>query len=219
MTNIGNDWDKLLSDEAEKPYMRQLHDFLENEYRSFEIYPKKREIFNALSHTPYSDVKVVILGQDPYHEPNQAHGLSFSVKNGAPLPPSLENIYKEIHSCFGNPIPTSGDLTRLANQGVLLLNTVLTVRRGAAGSHRGHGWEQFTDFIISILNSREKPIVFMLWGADARKKKLLITNDRHLVLEAPHPSPLSAYRGFFGCKHFLTANQALVKWGEAIIEW
>ncbi|MBR4150556.1 MAG: uracil-DNA glycosylase, partial [Firmicutes bacterium] len=170
-------------------------------------------------HTAYSDVKVVILGQDPYHEPGQAHGMCFSVKPGVEVPPSLVNIYKEIHSDVGAPIPKDGYLVRWADQGVLLLNTVLTVRAHQANSHKGKGWEQFTDRVIELLNGREQPIVFMLWGANARAKKALITNPRHLVLEAPHPSPLSAYNGFFGCRHFSKCNAFLEKNGMKPVEW
>ena len=176
-------------------------------------------MFRALSLTPYHAVKVVIIGQDPYHGPGQAMGMSFSVREGIPLPPSLKNIYQEIETTTGRKQPQSGDLTRWAVQGVLLLNAVLTVRGGYAASHLGHGWERFTDRIISLLNNREEPIVFLLWGADARKKKLLITNPRHTVLEAAHPSPLSAYHGFFGCNHFNRANEILTQNGQTPIEW
>lgn len=225
MTNIGNDWDKLLSEETQKEYMKNLHNFLAVEYTEKTIYPPKSEIFTAFSLTPYNEVRVVILGQDPYHQPNQAHGLAFSVKEGNPPPPSLKNIYKEIYnsskieSTNGAKCPQSGDLTRLAKQGVLLLNTVLTVRDSQAGSHRNHGWEQFTDFVISLLNERENPIIFMLWGGDAKKKIPLITNCRHIILTAAHPSPLSAYNGFFGCDHFNKANAFLSEMGEKEIVW
>ena len=219
MVNIGNDWDALLAEEFKKDYYLKLREFLKSEYSTRVIYPNMYDIFNALKHTAYSDVKVVILGQDPYHEPGQAHGMCFSVKPGVEVPPSLVNIYKEIHSDVGAPIPKDGYLVRWADQGVLLLNTVLTVRAHQANSHKGKGWEQFTDRVIELLNSREQPIVFMLWGAKARAKKALITNPRHLVLEAPHPSPLSAYNGFFGCRHFSKCNAFLKKNGMKPVEW
>jgi uracil-DNA glycosylase len=219
MVNIGNDWDALLAEEFKKDYYLKLREFLKSEYSTRVIYPGMYDIFNALKHTAYKDVKVVILGQDPYHEPGQAHGMCFSVKPGVEVPPSLVNIYKEIHSDVGAPIPKDGYLVRWADQGVLLLNTVLTVRAHQANSHKGKGWEQFTDRVIELLNCREQPIVFMLWGANARAKKALITNQRHLVLEAPHPSPLSAYNGFFGCRHFSKCNAFLEKNGMKPVEW
>ena len=219
MVNIGNDWDALLSEEFEKPYYRQLREFLKSEYKSHEIYPDMYDIFNALKLTSYSGTKVLIVGQDPYHEPGQAHGLAFSVREGVQPPPSLINIYKEINSELGIPIPKSGDLTKWAKQGVLLLNTALTVRRGAANSHRGHGWEIFTDRIIELLSQREKPLVFILWGSNARAKTRLITNQRHLVLQSVHPSPLSASGGFFGCGHFRKCNEFLESVGETPIDW
>ncbi len=219
MVNIGNDWDALLAEEFKKDYYLKLREFLKSEYSTRVIYPSMYDIFNALKHTAYGDVKVVILGQDPYHEPGQAHGMCFSVKPGVEVPPSLVNIYKEIHSDVGAPIPKDGYLVRWADQGVLLLNTVLTVRAHQANSHKGKGWEQFTDRVIELLNGREQPIVFMLWGANARAKKALITNPRHLVLEAPHPSPLSAYNGFFGCRHFSKCNAFLEKNGMKPVEW
>jgi uracil-DNA glycosylase len=219
MVNIGNDWDALLAEEFKKDYYLKLREFLKSEYSTRVIYPGMYDIFNALKHTAYKDVKVVILGQDPYHEPGQAHGMCFSVKPGVEVPPSLVNIYKEIHSDVGAPIPADGYLVRWADQGVLLLNTVLTVRAHQANSHKGKGWEQFTDRVIELLNCREQPIVFMLWGANARAKKALITNPRHLVLEAPHPSPLSAYNGFFGCRHFSKCNAFLEKNGMKPVEW
>ena len=219
MTHLGNDWDALLKEETEQPYMEELRCFLREEYQNGPVYPPKRDMFRALSLTPYHAVKVVIIGQDPYHGPGQAMGMSFSVREGIPLPPSLKNIYQEIETTTGRKQPQSGDLTRWAVQGVLLLNAVLTVRGGCAASHRGHGWERFTDRIISLLNNREEPIVFLLWGADARKKKLLIANPRHTVLEAAHPSPLSAYHGFFGCNHFNRANEILTQNGQTPIEW
>lgn len=219
MTHLGNDWDGLLKEETEQPYMEELRRFLREEYQTGPVYPPKRDMFRALSLTPYHAVKVVIIGQDPYHGPGQAMGMSFSVRDGVPLPPSLRNIYREIEDTTGRKQPQSGDLTRWAVQGVLLLNAVLTVRGGCAASHRGYGWERFTDRIISLLNNREEPIVFLLWGADARKKKLLITNPHHTVLEAAHPSPLSAYHGFFGCNHFNRANDILKQNGQTPIEW
>ena len=197
MVNIGNEWDALLADEFKKDYYLRLRQFLKSEYSTREIYPAAENIFNALKNTSYSDVKAVLLGQDPYHEPGQAHGLCFSVQDGVEPPPSLKNIFAELNSDLGADIPKSGNLTKWAQHGVLLLNTVLTVRRGAANSHKGMGWEILTDKIISILNDREKPMVFLLWGSHANAKKPLITNSRHLILSTVHPSPLSAYRGFF----------------------
>lgn len=219
MVNIGNDWDELLAGEFEKPYYLALRGFLKSEYSGFTIYPDMYDIFNALKLTPYSDVKAVILGQDPYHEPKQAHGLAFSVQDGVEPPPSLKNIYKELNADLGLPVPTTGDLTCWAKQGVLLLNTSLTVRRGQANSHQGKGWEVFTDRVITLLNEREKPLVFILWGANARKKTALITNPRHLILTSAHPSPLSAYNGFFGCRHFSKCNKFLSENGISEIDW
>lgn len=219
MTNLGNEWDQLLAAETESDYMNELREFLREEYRTGRIYPPKRDMFRALKLTSYSDVKVVIIGQDPYHGAGQAMGMCFSVRDGVKIPPSLVNIYKEIERSTGRKQPESGDLTRWAQQGVLLLNAVLTVREGQAGSHRGRGWERFTDYIVSLLNKREKPIVFLLWGADAKKAQRLITNPRHTVLTAAHPSPLSAYNGFFGCDHFNLANAAIIKNGMMPIEW
>ena len=217
--NIGNDWDGLLSGEFEKPYYVQLREFLKAEYKGFTIYPDMYDIFNALKFTPYDKVKAVILGQDPYHEPGQAHGLAFSVRPGVEPPPSLKNIYKELNSDLGLPIPKTGDLTNWARQGVLLLNTSLTVRRGQANSHRGKGWEIFTDRVISLLNEREKPVVFILWGGNAKAKVPLITNPQHCILTAPHPSPLSAHYGFFGCRHFSKCNEFLESRGIGPIDW
>ncbi len=219
MTNLENDWDLLLKEETEQPYMEELRTFLRQEYRQYTIYPPKSDMFRALKLTPYADVKVVIIGQDPYHGAGQAMGMSFSVRDGMRVPPSLQNIYKEIEDTTGRKQPISGDLTRWAEQGVLLLNAVLTVRAGQAGSHRGHGWERFTDFIISLLDKRERPIVFLLWGADARRKRELIHNPVHTVLTAAHPSPFSAYNGFFGCDHFNKANAALEASGQAPVLW
>ena len=219
MVNIGNDWDALLRGEFEKPYYRELREFLKKEYNTQTIYPDMYDIFNALKLTAYQDVKAVILGQDPYHEPGQAHGLAFSVKPGVEPPPSLKNIYKELNSDLGLPIPEKGDLTKWAREGVLLLNTALTVRRGQANSHRGKGWEIFTDRVIALLNEREKPVVFILWGSNARAKKQLITGQQHYVLTSVHPSPLSASGGFFGCRHFSKCNEFLKSRGIAEINW
>lgn len=219
MVNIGNDWDALLAEEFKKDYYLQLRRFLIAEYTSRTIYPPMNDIFNALKATPYADVKAVILGQDPYHGAGQAHGMCFSVKKGTPPPPSLQNIFKEIQSELGLPIPNHGELTAWAKSGVLLLNTVLTVREGQANSHRGHGWEIFTDKVIELLNQRETPIVFLLWGGNARAKKKLVTNPKHLILECAHPSPLSAYNGFFGCGHFIKANEFLKSNGIEPIDW
>ena len=219
MVNIGNDWDELLSGEFDKPYYIQLRGFLKSEYKSFTIYPDMYDIFNALRFTPYSKVKAVILGQDPYHEPGQAHGLAFSVRPGVEPPPSLKNIYKELNSDLGIPIPQTGDLTNWARQGVLLLNTSLTVRQGQANSHKGKGWEIFTDRVITLLNEREKPTVFILWGGNAKAKVPLITNPQHCILTSPHPSPLSAHYGFFGCRHFSKCNAFLESKGIEPIDW
>lgn len=218
MVKIGNDWDEILAEEFEKEYYLKLREFLIQEYKTQKIYPSKYDIFHALELTPYAQVKVVILGQDPYHEPNQAHGLSFSVKKGVRKPPSLVNIFKELYSDLQIEPAKDGFLEPWAKQGVLLLNTVLTVREGQANSHKGKGWEQFTDKIIQLLNEREQPIVFILWGANARAKKKMITNQQHCILESPHPSPLSAHNGFWGCKHFSKTNDFLGKFGESI-EW
>ncbi|MBR1890814.1 MAG: uracil-DNA glycosylase [Clostridia bacterium] len=218
MIRITKNWANLLKDEFEKPYFQNLQDFLEKEYSRYEVYPKMENIFNALNATKFEDVKVVIIGQDPYHEPNQAHGLAFSVQDGAPLPPSLQNIYKEIEDDLNIKCNPSGDLTRWAKQGVLLLNTTLTVRRGQANSHSEKGWKDFTAKIISLLSKRESPLVFLLWGSHAQSFAPEIA-PWHLVLKAPHPSPLSAYRGFFGCKHFSKANAFLVKNNKTPIDW
>lgn len=219
MQKIGNNWDELLKDEFRQEYYLRLREFLKHEYASGTVYPNMYNIFNALKITDYDAVKAVILGQDPYHGEGQAHGLSFSVQNGVALPPSLQNIYKELQTDLGIPPAKTGDLTPWAKQGVLLLNTVLTVRGGIANSHKGKGWEEFTDRIITLLNEREKPMVFLLWGANARAKKALISNPSHLVLEAAHPSPLSAYNGFFGCRHFSKTNDFLVRTGQEPINW
>ena len=219
MVNIGNEWDELLADEFQKDYYKELRQFLISEYRTRKIYPPMDDIFNALKYTSYSDVKAVILGQDPYHGEGQAHGLCFSVKRGTPPPPSLQNIFKEINSELGLPIPNHGELTAWAKSGVLLLNTALTVREGQANSHRGHGWEILTDRIIELLNERESPIVFLLWGGNARAKAKLITDSKHLILQCAHPSPLSAHNGFFGCGHFAKANEFLEENGIDPISW
>ena len=215
MVNLGNDWDQVLNGEFEKNYYLKLRDFLKGEYAAHTVYPDMHDIFNALKYTPYEDVKVVILGQDPYHEPGQAHGLAFSVQKGVRIPPSLVNIYKELNEDLSVTIPSHGCLTQWAERGVLLLNTVLTVRRGEANSHRNKGWERFTDTVIEKLNEREKGIVFILWGSNARSKKCLITNPSHHVIESVHPSPLSAHRGFFGGKYFSKANSFL----DEPIDW
>lgn len=219
MVSIGNDWDAILADEFKKPYYAELRRFLKAEYDSRVIYPSMYDIFNAFRYTAYGDVKVVLLGQDPYHGAGQAHGLCFSVKDGVAPPPSLVNIFKELHNDVGCTVPQSGCLTKWAERGVMLLNSVLTVREGAAGSHRGKGWETFTDSVISRLNDRKVPIVFMLWGNYAKSKIPLITSDRHLVLTAAHPSPLSASYGFFGCRHFSKANDFLVRNGMTPVDW
>ncbi len=211
MVKFDNNWDNVLEGEFEKEYYLKIRSFLAKEYRNpeYPVYPDMYDIFNSLKITDYRKVKAVILGQDPYHGPGQAHGLSFSVKEGIQPPPSLVNIFKEYHDDLGYPIPQSGDLTKWAENGVLLLNTVLTVRGGQAASHRGLGWEIFTDRVIEMLNKREKPIVFILWGRFARDKKKLITNPNHFIIESAHPSPLSAYNGFFGSKPFSKANYYL----------
>ncbi len=219
MVNIGNEWDSLLKDEFEKEYYQKLRSFLVKEYSTRTIYPDMYDIFNALKYTSYSDVKAVIIGQDPYHGEGQAHGLCFSVKKGVVPPPSLKNMYKELESDIGFKAPRHGELIEWARQGVLLLNAVLTVRAGEANSHKGMGWEKFTDRVIELLNEREVPIVFILWGGNARQKKALITNRRHIVLEAAHPSPLSAYNGFFGCRHFSRTNEHLKALGQSPVDW
>lgn len=219
MVNIGNEWDELLKGEFEKEYYLKLREFLKYEYSHYDVYPNMYDIFNSLKYTSYNSVKAVILGQDPYHEPGQAHGLCFSVKKGTPLPPSLQNIYKELYSDLGIPPAKHGELISWAQNGVLMMNTVLTVRRGQANSHKNHGWEIFTDRVIELLNRREKPIVFILWGGNARSKTKLITNPNHFILQSAHPSPLSAYNGFFGNKHFSKTNEFLVQHGIEPIDW
>lgn len=218
MVKLGNSWDEILADEFRKDYYLKLREFLKAEYSTRIIYPDMHSIFNALKYCSYEDVKVVIIGQDPYHEPGQAHGLCFSVQDGTPLPPSLKNIYKELESDLGVK-RESGCLTDWAKQGVLLLNAVLTVRAHQAASHAGKGWETFTDDVIKILNDRPEPVVFLLWGGYARKKKSLITNPQHKILEAAHPSPPSAYNGWFGCGHFSKTNEILKNMGRQPINW
>lgn len=219
MVNIGNEWDELLKDEFKKDYYLKLREFLKQEYFTRKIYPDMYDIFNSLRYTSYSDVKAVIIGQDPYHGAGQAHGLCFSVQKGVAVPPSLQNIYKELEADLGIPPANHGYLKKWADNGVLLMNTVLTVREGQPNSHRGMGWEIFTDRVIQILNEREKPIVFLLWGGNAKQKKGLITNPAHLILQAAHPSPLSAYNGFFGCRHFSKTNAFLEEHGMTPIDW
>jgi len=214
-----NDWVEYLSAELKEPYYIKLREFLIQEYRTKRIYPSMYDIFNALHYTSYHEAKVVILGQDPYHNQGQAHGLSFSVQPGIEPPPSLINIFKELETDLGCTMPNNGCLKPWAEQGVLLLNTVLTVREHAANSHQGLGWETFTDKVISLLNEREKPLAFILWGSPARRKKGMITNPHHFIVESPHPSPLSAYRGFFGSQPFSRVNAFLEKTGQVPIDW
>lgn len=219
MAAIANDWLEPLSGEFKKPYYAKLYKMIIQEYQTRQIFPDSNDIFNAFNLTPLSEVKVVILGQDPYHGDGQAHGLSFSVRPNVEIPPSLVNIYQELNKDLGCLIPNNGCLEKWAEQGVLLLNTVLTVRAHQAFSHRGIGWEQFTDAAIRILNEQDRPIVYLLWGKPAQSKKSMLNNPKHLILEAPHPSPLSAYRGFFGCKHFSQANDFLERHGVDPIDW
>lgn len=219
MVNLGNDWDDILADEWQKPYYLELRAFLKKEYSTQTIYPNMNDIFNALKLTSFEDTKVVIIGQDPYHGFGQAHGLCFSVKKGVTPPPSLKNIYKELQSDIDFEIPNHGELTSWAKQGVLLLNNVLTVREGLPNSHKGKGWEIFTDRVIGELNRKETPVVFLLWGANAQKKAEIITNPIHRKLLSVHPSPLSASRGFFGCRHFSKTNEILQKNGINPIDW
>lgn len=218
MVSLGNDWDQLLADEFTKDYYLQLRMFLKQEYRSKTIYPAMHDIFNALCYTPFDAVRCVIVGQDPYINPGEAHGLAFSVQPGARVPPSLQNIFKELHSDLSCTVPNNGYLRHWADQGVLLLNTVLTVERGRSRSHAKHGWETFTDAVLSRLNERTKPAVFLLWGRDAQIKGALINNPRHLMLTAAHPSPLAGGR-FFGCKHFSKTNAFLEQNGQPPIDW
>ena len=219
MAAVTNDWLEVFKPEYKKPYYKKLYDFISEEYSRYTVYPPGDDIFNAFHLTPLSKVKVVIIGQDPYHEPGQAHGLCFSVKQGVDIPPSLQNIYKELHDDVGFEIPDHGCLTSWAEQGVLLLNAVLTVRAHAAASHQNKGWEEFTDAVIRAVNEVDRPIVFLLWGSFARSKSKMLTNPNHLVLEAPHPSPLSAYLGFFGCRHFSRANDFLTAHGAEPVDW
>jgi len=216
---IGNEWDQILEDVFSTKEYIELEKFLEAEYASKVIYPKKENIFNSLKLTPYSECRVVIIGQDPYHEPNQAHGLSFSVLDGIKLPPSLKNIYKEIENDLGIKMSGSGNLSKWASQGVLLLNNVLTVREHEANSHKKRGWEYITDSIVEKLNKKEEPVIFIFWGNNAKSKETLVTNPNHIVLKASHPSPLSAYNGFFGCRHFSKINQILIELGLKPIDW
>ena len=216
---INNSWQKFLDEESEKPYYRQLKDFITKEYETQAVYPPMEDIFNAYKYTPLDKVKVLILGQDPYHEEGQAHGLCFSVNPQVALPPSLVNIYKELNADLGLYIPNNGYLKKWADQGVMLLNSVLSVRAHDANSHANRGWEEFTDATIRALNEKNQPVVFMLWGKSAQKKMKMITNKNHMVLCAAHPSPLSAYRGFFGCRHFSQANDFLKRQGLGEIDW
>lgn len=219
MVKLGNDWDAILEGEFDKEYYLKLRAFLKSEYSTQTIHPDMHDIFNALKWTSYSDVKVVILGQDPYHEVGQAHGLAFSVQKGVKIPPSLVNMYKELNNELGCYIPNNGYLEKWARQGVLLLNSLLTVRDGAANSHRNKGWEIFTNRVVELLNQREDPVIFLLWGNNAKEKIEIITNPQHYILTSVHPSPLSASRGFFGCGHFKKANELLVRNGKEPIDW
>lgn len=219
MVKFNNSWDEVLKGEFEKPYYLALRSFLKTEYQTQTIYPPAEDLFSAMRVTSYEDTKIVILGQDPYHGAGQAHGMAFSVRPGVPTPPSLKNIYKELNATMGCYIPNNGYLMKWAEQGVLLLNTVLSVRASKPQSHKGQGWEIFTDEVIKKLNEREEPVIFLLWGAPARKKVKLITNPQHKILEAAHPSPLSAYNGFFGCDHFRKANRLLEEMGKTPIDF
>lgn len=219
MIKITKEWDELLSEQFESPNYKNLREFLKSEYSNHVIYPSMYDIFNSMKQTAFSDVKVVLLGQDPYHNEGQAMGLSFSVPKGIDKPPSLVNMFKELNNELNIPIPQSGDLTGWANQGVLLLNTVLTVRAHQANSHKGKGWEQFTDAIIKKISDKKEHVVFLLWGANARSKKALIDTSKHLILECAHPSPLSAYNGFFGCGHYIKTNEYLSSNGLTPIDW
>lgn len=216
---LKNDWKEALDPEFQKPYYKELRNFLIQEYKTRQIFPPMHDIFNALHYTPLSRVRVMILGQDPYHDVNQAHGVCFSVLPGQQPPPSLQNIYKELYDDLGCPIPNHGYLKKWADQGVLLLNTVLTVRAHQANSHQNKGWEQFTDAVIEAVNRQQRPVVYLLWGKPAQSKQTMLTNQSHLILRAPHPSPLSAYRGFFGSKPFSQANDFLEKRGAGTIDW
>jgi len=219
MVKLGNSWDHYIGEEFDKDYYHELRQKLVYEYKNYTIYPAMDNIFNALKYTPFEDVKVLILGQDPYHGPNQAHGLCFSVQKGVDKPPSLKNMFKELESDLGIIPPSHGCLTDWARQGVLLLNTVLTVREGEPNSHKKLGWTIFTDKIIEVLNNREDPVIFVLWGKNAMEKIPFITNSHHYVLSAAHPSPLSASRGFFGCKHYSKINEILISMGKTPIDW
>ena len=216
---LTNDWKDVIGEELTKPYYLKLREFLKKEYATGTVFPEMHDIFNALHHTPYQNVKVVILGQDPYFNAGQAHGLSFSVKPGVAVPPSLRNMYKELQEDIGCRIPDHGHLTKWAEEGVLLLNAVLTVRGGEANSHQGKGWETFTNKVIEAVNDKEDPVVFLLWGASAKKKLTMINTTKHLVLTSPHPSPLSAYRGFFGSQPFSQANAFLEEAGRGAVDW
>ncbi len=219
MVHFGNSWDSILKDEFTQDYYLKLREFLKKEYSTKQIYPDMYDIFNALRYTDYNDVKVVILGQDPYHGEGEAHGLAFSVKPGVKIPPSLRNIYKELSDTMGCYIPNNGYLEKWARQGVLLLNTSLTVVKDTPNSHKNIGWEIFTDKVIKLISKREKPVIFMLWGSNAKSKLMLIDSSKHIVLTSVHPSPLSANRGFFGSNHFKIANENLVKLGMEPIDW
>lgn len=219
MGAITNDWLKVLGEEFKKPYYARLYKKVKSEYETHVVFPSANDIFNAFEFTPFSEVKVVVLGQDPYHNIGQAHGLCFSVKPDVEIPPSLQNIYKELEDDLGCYIPNNGYLKKWSDQGVLMLNTVLTVRAHAANSHRGIGWEEFTDAAIHKLNEEDRPIVFLLWGKPAQNKKGMLNNPKHLILEAPHPSPLSAYRGFLGCRHFSKTNKFLEANGLSPVDW
>ncbi len=219
MSAIENDWLEAIGSEFRQPYYAELYKFIKSEYSRSIIYPSAEDIFNAFHFTPLSQVKIVVLGQDPYHNEGQAHGLCFSVKPQVDIPPSLVNIYQELREDLGCYIPNNGYLEKWAKQGVLLLNTVLTVRAHQANSHQGMGWEKFTDAVIRAVNAQDRPVVFLLWGRPAQMKRSMLSNPKHLILEAPHPSPLSAYRGFFGCKHFSMANDFLKKQGIDPIDW
>ena len=212
-------WNEILAEEMKKDYYQELQAFVQKRRSEVRVFPEEKNVFNALELTPFESVKVVILGQDPYHGSGQAHGLSFSVQKGIPLPPSLKNIYKELQEDIGGDLPTEGDLTHWAKQGVLLLNTVLTVEEGNANSHKGMGWERLTNRLIESLNGLKHPVIFILWGKPAQDKEKLITNPNHVILKAPHPSPLSAYRGFFGSKPFSKVNEILIQQGQTPIRW
>ena len=219
MSTVASDWLPYFQEEAGKEYYKELTAKVKSEYAKYRVFPPKDQVFSAFSLTSYKDVKVVIIGQDPYHNVGQAHGLCFSVQKGIDVPPSLQNIYQELHDDLGCYIPNNGMLNKWAEQGVLLLNTVLTVRAHEANSHRGFGWERFTDRVIELVDAKEEPVVFLLWGAPAQKKEAMLHNPNHLVLKAPHPSPLSAYRGFFGCRHFSQTNEFLASHGQTPIDW